>query len=690
MSYRSLTRPVRVQIFLEEDCLLDKLFSTGPIYFGREAGCNVVLKFSFISKKHFEVCEENGIFVIRDLKSRNGIRVQGRRIKEVAVGAEPVDVGIEKLRIRIELPHYEETPRPTSSSEAKTEIWGQSNSSYKSITSSKTSIPSKLPSLRQSQAGEIPPDPTPQAITQIWKEMESTIIRAPRAGEAVLAGNFAAELVGHHPAVMSTTNRRLEAVLLWNGLVYNVHEFAPNDKVLIGATPLADIQVPHLVKGWRLAQVNIQNTECFVPKGMNVSILEAGQQNRSVESGVAFKLNPAQIAKVDLGSNLELYLRHIPAAAKLEERKIIEPDEAVKRALIGSALFHVILVLLIFMAVPKSKKTTQVKNVPERYARLLLDTPKPVQPTPTPVPIIPTPPPVVAKPTPVPVVPKNRVEVVKKKTEVARVVKPKQTPIVTRRTAPVRSQPIRQTNKKAGGYKAPVQMVARGTTAPRTQPQPRPVATPPPVKVESLGALGALSQLPNQNSQSNPSRIQITKQGSASGVAGGSGVNTEAVQVGVPSGRGNLVATGSDYIKTQGKGSGRGSEYGTQGLKSGAGNRQVGATVGTPSLKTSGSGRPEGLTRQQVMDVVQKHLAEIQRCYERNLLANPNLSGRMEFEWDIEPQGRVSSTRVKKSSVQNGENLGECVQQVIAKMKFPKAKNGQSTQPNIGFPFGRL
>jgi hypothetical protein len=90
------------------------------------------------------------------------------------------------------------------------------------------------------------------------------------------------------------------------------------------------------------------------------------------------------------------------------------------------------------------------------------------------------------------------------------------------------------------------------------------------------------------------------------------------------------------------------------------------------------------------MAVVQKYLGEVQHCYERNLLSNPGLSGRMEFEWDISSAGRVTGVRVKRSTVSSGDGLGECVKGVFSSMQFPVAKNGATTTPNIGFPFGRL
>jgi outer membrane biosynthesis protein TonB len=82
-------------------------------------------------------------------------------------------------------------------------------------------------------------------------------------------------------------------------------------------------------------------------------------------------------------------------------------------------------------------------------------------------------------------------------------------------------------------------------------------------------------------------------------------------------------------------------------------------------------------------------LGDIHRCYERALFNDANIVGRVEYEWEINPGGSVASVSVKRSEVANGDFLNSCVMGIFKKMKFPTAKNGQSTTANIGFPFGK-
>jgi hypothetical protein len=98
---------------------------------------------------------------------------------------------------------------------------------------------------------------------------------------------------------------------------------------------------------------------------------------------------------------------------------------------------------------------------------------------------------------------------------------------------------------------------------------------------------------------------------------------------------------------------------------------------------------PQGLTDKQVMAEVNKKLGEIQQCYERSLLDNASLAGRVEFEWTISPVGRVTEAHVKKTEISGGDSLNDCVGKVIRAINFPTAKNGQQTVVSIGFPFGK-
>ncbi|HZS54172.1 MAG TPA: FHA domain-containing protein [Bryobacteraceae bacterium] len=60
----------------------------GPFRIGREAGCEIRIQNGYVSRVHAEVTYENGQWVARDLKSSNGLYVDGKRVETVGLGTE--------------------------------------------------------------------------------------------------------------------------------------------------------------------------------------------------------------------------------------------------------------------------------------------------------------------------------------------------------------------------------------------------------------------------------------------------------------------------------------------------------------------------------------------------------------------------------------------------------------------------
>jgi hypothetical protein len=213
------------------------------------------------------------------------------------------------------------------------------------------------------------------------------------------------------------------------------------------------------------------------------------------------------------------------------------------------------------------------------------------------------------------------------------------------------------------------------------------------VDISKLGALAAISgmKLDARSTKTAPQNITIAQNTANTNTGADVGMNnmTSDLKNQAAQAAQSNASKASGPIKTKGTGS-VGTGYGTEGLGTGTGKRGVkGAVVGKPQL-SSGNGRTEGLSRDQVLKAMQAYLGKIQSCYERSMLADPNLAGRIDFEWTISPAGGVKNVQIKKNSVAGGEQLGECVVGVIRSIKFPPATNGEETSPAIGFPFGRL
>jgi hypothetical protein len=111
------------------------------------------------------------------------------------------------------------------------------------------------------------------------------------------------------------------------------------------------------------------------------------------------------------------------------------------------------------------------------------------------------------------------------------------------------------------------------------------------------------------------------------------------------------------------------------------GKRNVGGVVfkaPARSMKVRGS-----LSKEAIAAVVKKHLAEIQYCYEKNLLLNPNLSGKVVMEWTIALNGSVSLVKTGQNTM-NTPAVAMCISAKIKAWKFPEPKGGTV---EVTYPF---
>jgi outer membrane biosynthesis protein TonB len=149
-------------------------------------------------------------------------------------------------------------------------------------------------------------------------------------------------------------------------------------------------------------------------------------------------------------------------------------------------------------------------------------------------------------------------------------------------------------------------------------------------------------------------------------------------------------------LGTFGLGGGGSGGFGTKGLEVlrgkggggigilGAGNIGKGAVGGTVSHATARSIAAQGsIDKEAVAKVVNSHLQEVRACYERELLRDPGLAGKIVLEWGISTSGTVSSAKTKSSTMKNASVEG-CILNSLKTWKFPPARGGNVI---ISYPF---
>ena len=111
------------------------------------------------------------------------------------------------------------------------------------------------------------------------------------------------------------------------------------------------------------------------------------------------------------------------------------------------------------------------------------------------------------------------------------------------------------------------------------------------------------------------------------------------------------------------------------------GKKQVQAMV---TAKMSRTVKIEGgMSREMVKRVIDQHLDEITNCYETALMTNPNILGRIVFEWKILMNGRVGEIRIVASSV-NSNEIHDCIKSAIKSWQFPKPVGAEVV---VSYPF---
>lgn len=149
-------------------------------------------------------------------------------------------------------------------------------------------------------------------------------------------------------------------------------------------------------------------------------------------------------------------------------------------------------------------------------------------------------------------------------------------------------------------------------------------------------------------------------------------------------------------LGTFGLGGGGGGGFGTKGAEIlrgrggggigalGAGGVGRGSVGGTVTRATARQVGVQGsIDREAVAKVVNSHLQEVRACYERALLKEPGLAGKVVLEWTIATNGRVAAAKTKTSTLRNSA-VESCILSNLKGWTFPLPKGGVVI---VSYPF---
>ena len=103
----------------------------------------------------------------------------------------------------------------------------------------------------------------------------------------------------------------------------------------------------------------------------------------------------------------------------------------------------------------------------------------------------------------------------------------------------------------------------------------------------------------------------------------------------------------------------------------------------------SGSVVEEGLTRDEVGEVIHRHLSEVRYCYESAMIREPDIEGKLMVAFVIGGSGTIKSAEAKSSTLPD-PRLDDCIIRRLVTWPFPKPRGGVDVAVTYPFIFKTL
>ncbi|OFZ22384.1 MAG: hypothetical protein A2X94_00100 [Bdellovibrionales bacterium GWB1_55_8] len=125
------------------------------------------------------------------------------------------------------------------------------------------------------------------------------------------------------------------------------------------------------------------------------------------------------------------------------------------------------------------------------------------------------------------------------------------------------------------------------------------------------------------------------------------------------------------------------------GYGKGGGASVAGQGTSHVSLDLGGSNVEDGLSKEEVGEVIHRHLSEVRYCYESAMLRTPGIEGRLIVNFLIGGSGSVLSSEVKSSTLPD-PRLDDCILRRLGTWKFPATKGAINVAVSYPFIFKTL
>jgi len=152
---------------------------------------------------------------------------------------------------------------------------------------------------------------------------------------------------------------------------------------------------------------------------------------------------------------------------------------------------------------------------------------------------------------------------------------------------------------------------------------------------------------------------------------------SNALQNTAPVGQSDPKALKIAAVGGEGTGGGKGYGKNAAGGVEGQGGSFVGMDLGGVSVE-------EGLSKDEVGEVIHKHMSEVRYCYESALIRSPDVEGKLMVAFTIGGNGLIKSAEVKSSTLSDA-GLDDCILRRLKSWKFPQPRGHVDVA--VGYPF---
>ena len=104
------------------------------------------------------------------------------------------------------------------------------------------------------------------------------------------------------------------------------------------------------------------------------------------------------------------------------------------------------------------------------------------------------------------------------------------------------------------------------------------------------------------------------------------------------------------------------------------------------AVETGGMKVEEGLTKEEVGEVIHRHMDEVRYCHESAMLYIPNIEGKVIISFTIGANGKIEKASIQSSSLPKEDRLlADCVLKKLTTWQFPHPKGG--IRVSVSYPF---